>query len=127
MSEKRLESTTSKMIKVCLWLRVWRNNKHVQGRRNARDEIERLVLSCDRMEKPRANGWVYLLSIPYRPMKNSTRSSTTLFAARRTRSPRAGTVSSKPTIMRCTISTDGGEPPRHRRIESTASGTLEAK
>jgi hypothetical protein len=55
----------SKVMKVNLWLRVEGNNKYVRGRKKAREEIEQFVLARFRMEKPRADGWEYVLSIPY--------------------------------------------------------------
>ncbi len=53
------------VMKVNLWLRVEGNNKYVRGKKKAREEIERLVLSRYGMEKPEADGWEYELSIPY--------------------------------------------------------------
>ena len=66
-TEEPTEPTTTKMIQVCLWLRVENNNnnKYIRSKKKARDEIEQWVLSRYRMEKPRANGWEYLLSISY--------------------------------------------------------------
>jgi hypothetical protein len=52
-------------MKVCLWLRVENNNKHIRGKTKARDEIERWVLARYQMEKHRPDGWEYDLSISY--------------------------------------------------------------
>jgi DNA invertase Pin-like site-specific DNA recombinase len=54
-----------KVMKVELWLRVEGNNKYVRGKKKAREEIERLVLSRYGMEKLEEDGWEYELSIPY--------------------------------------------------------------
>ena len=51
-------------MKVTLWLRVEGNTKDVRGKKKAREEIERLVLSRYGMEEPEADGWEYELSIP---------------------------------------------------------------
>ena len=53
------------VMKVELWLRVERNNKFVRGKKRAREEIERYVLSQYEMQKPHKDGWEYTLSIPY--------------------------------------------------------------
>jgi hypothetical protein len=49
--------------KFCWWLRV-ENNRHIRGKKKAREEIERRVLGRYRMEKHRPDGWEYDLSIP---------------------------------------------------------------
>ena len=56
--------TKYQVMKVELWLRVEGNNKFVRSRKKAREEIERFVLSRFGMEKLRADGWEYVLSIP---------------------------------------------------------------
>jgi hypothetical protein len=65
MGKKRSEPTATKVIKVCLWLRVENNNKYIRGKKKAREEIERWVLARYQMEKHRSDGWEYDLSIPY--------------------------------------------------------------
>ena len=57
--------STEKKIKVKLWLRVENNNKFVRGKKRAREEIERLVLSQYQMKKLYKDGWEYELTIPY--------------------------------------------------------------
>lgn len=57
--------TKRKVMKVELWLRVEGNNKYVRGWKKARAEIEQFILSRFGMEKLRADGWEYVLSIPY--------------------------------------------------------------
>jgi hypothetical protein len=54
-----------KVMKVELHMRVENNNKFVRGKKKAREEIERYVLRYYGMEKPRKDGWEYILSIPY--------------------------------------------------------------
>jgi DNA invertase Pin-like site-specific DNA recombinase len=54
-----------KVMKVEVWLRVERNNKYVRGKQKAKEEIERCVFSRYQMEKPKPDGWDYVLSIPY--------------------------------------------------------------
>lgn len=48
-----------------LWLRVENNNKFIRGRKRAREEIERWVLSRYNMKKKRNDRWEYELTIPY--------------------------------------------------------------
>ena len=50
---------------VKLWLRVENNNKFVRGKKRAREEIERLVLSQYQMKKLYKDGWEYELTTPY--------------------------------------------------------------
>jgi hypothetical protein len=57
-------------MKVNLWLRVENNNKHIRGKKKARQEIEDRVLSRYQMKKDRPDGWEYELSIPYETDKN---------------------------------------------------------
>jgi hypothetical protein len=54
-----------KVMKVSVWLRVEGNNKYVRGKKKAREEIEAFVLRQYGMEKLQADGWEYVLSIPY--------------------------------------------------------------
>jgi len=65
MSREQPQPTTSKVMKVNLWLRVENNNKYIRGKKKARDEIEQWVLSRYQMTKDRPDGWEYELSIPY--------------------------------------------------------------
>lgn len=55
----------SKVAEVELWLRVERNNKFVRGKKKAREEIERYVLSQYDMKKKSKDSWEYQLKIPY--------------------------------------------------------------
>lgn len=48
-----------------LWLRVERNSKFVRGKKKAREEIERYVLSHYDMKKKGKDSWEYTLRIPY--------------------------------------------------------------
>ncbi len=57
--------TKSKMMKVTFWLSVENNSKFVRGKKRVREEIEQFVLSRYGMEKERADGWEYTLTIPY--------------------------------------------------------------
>ena len=57
--------STSKAIKVNLWLRVENNSKFVRGKKRAREHIECYVLNRYDMRKPDKNGWEYELTIPY--------------------------------------------------------------
>jgi hypothetical protein len=54
-----------KQIKVNLWLRVENNNKFVRGRKRARENIERFILSEYNMKKLNKDGWDYELTISY--------------------------------------------------------------
>jgi hypothetical protein len=54
-----------RVMKVALYLRVENNSKFVRGKTKAREEIEQYVLSHYHLEKPRKDGWEYVLSIPY--------------------------------------------------------------
>lgn len=54
-----------KVAEVELWLRVERNSKFVRGKKKAREEIERYVLSRYNMKKKGKDSWEYTLSIPY--------------------------------------------------------------
>ena len=54
-----------KIVQVEMWLRVERNNKYVRGKKRAREEIERFVLSEYEVKKPHKDGWDYILTIPY--------------------------------------------------------------
>jgi DNA invertase Pin-like site-specific DNA recombinase len=63
--ESPLTSPQPRVMKVKMWLRVENNNKFVRGKKKAREEIERCVLSRFAMEKPDKNSWEYTLTIPY--------------------------------------------------------------
>ena len=54
-----------KVMELELWLRVERNNKFVRGKKKAREEIERFVLSPYDMQKKAVDSWEYSLKIPY--------------------------------------------------------------
>ena len=54
-----------KTMRVELHLRVENNSKFVRGKGKSREDIEWRVLSRYRMEKPRKDGWDYMLTIPY--------------------------------------------------------------
>lgn len=40
MAKNRPEPTATKVIKVCLWLRVENNNKYIRRKKKVRQEIE---------------------------------------------------------------------------------------
>src|SRR6476660_9557212 len=65
MAKKRPKPTATKVMKVCLWLRVENNNKYIRRKKKVRQEIEDRVLSRYQMKKDRPDGWEYELSIPY--------------------------------------------------------------
>ena len=54
-----------KVMQIELWLRVERNNKHVRGKKRARESIELYVLEPFQVQKPDPKRWDYILSIPY--------------------------------------------------------------
>jgi DNA invertase Pin-like site-specific DNA recombinase len=54
-----------KVMKVKLWLRVENNNKYVQGKKRARESIERHHLREYGIRKSDKDGWEYELTIPY--------------------------------------------------------------
>ena len=54
-----------KVMRVELHLEVENNNKFVRGKNKSREDIEWRVLSRYHMEKPRKDGWEYILTIPY--------------------------------------------------------------
>ena len=54
-----------KVMRVELYLRVENNSKFVRGRKRAREDIERYVLSFYNARKRRKDGWEYILHIPY--------------------------------------------------------------
>jgi hypothetical protein len=62
---KKQETPRQKMMKVALHLRVENNSKFVRGKGKSREDIEWHVLSRYQMEKPRKDGWDYILTIPY--------------------------------------------------------------
>jgi DNA invertase Pin-like site-specific DNA recombinase len=63
--ESRNTAPQPRVMKVKMWLRVENNSKFVRGKKRAREEIERRVLSRFAMEKSDKDGWEYTLSIPY--------------------------------------------------------------
>jgi predicted nuclease of restriction endonuclease-like (RecB) superfamily len=64
------QPASSKVMKVNLWLRVENNNKHIRGKKKAREEIEDQVLSRYQMKKERPEGCDYQLTIPYETDKD---------------------------------------------------------
>ena len=48
-----------KIVQVEMWLRVERNNKYVRGKKRAREEIERYVLSEYEMKKPHNSSFAH--------------------------------------------------------------------
>ena len=60
-----IEEPEQKSIRVELYLRVENNNKFVRGKTRARRSIEDFTLRAYGMEKPRKDGWEYILTIPY--------------------------------------------------------------
>lgn len=53
------------VMRVELYLEVENNNKFMRWKKKAREDIEWLVLRRYGMEKPRKDGWEYILTIPY--------------------------------------------------------------
>ena len=58
-----------RMMKVALYLTVENNSTFVRGKKKAREEIKRDVLSRYHLEKPQKDGWEYVLSIPYQDQR----------------------------------------------------------
>jgi GNAT superfamily N-acetyltransferase len=54
-----------KIMKVGLCLCIENNSKWVRGKKRAREQIERWVLSHYNMEKSESHQWDYILTIPY--------------------------------------------------------------
>jgi predicted nuclease of restriction endonuclease-like (RecB) superfamily len=64
-AKQPLPPAPPKVMKVNLRLRVENNNKHIRGKKRARQEIEDRVLSRFQVTKGRPDGSEYQLSIPY--------------------------------------------------------------
>ncbi len=69
-----------KVMQIELHLYIENNSKFVRGKKRAREDIERFVLSYDKYRKPRQDGSDYLLEIPYESDEELDRIMEDLFA-----------------------------------------------
>ena len=63
--EQRTPAAGERTVEVQLWLRVENNNSFVRGKKRAREDIERYVLSQYGMRKSSPDSDDYILTIPY--------------------------------------------------------------
>ena len=68
-----VEKKPAHVIKVHFHLRVENNNKYIRMKSKVRTRIEESILSHYQMEKPRAEGWDYTLTISYEDEEELTR------------------------------------------------------